>query len=435
MIHGFAPGNLLFNRYRYIRELGRGGMGVVLLAQDNVLDIPVAMKVPPEQIMHDTEGLRDLKKEVLRGMALTHSGIVRIYSFEHSADLGAIVMEYVDGPTMTDLKIKEPEGCFDCEQIRQWLEQLCALLDYAHQEARIAHRDLKPRNILVTAAGTVKVTDFGISSSLSDSVSRISVRADRTGTPPYMSPQQAMGERPTHLDDIYSLGATLYDLLTGRPPFFRGNIVAQVLEHMPPKMEDRRAEMGINGKAPIPENWERLVAACLAKDPAVRPQNGKALLELLDQKTAKAAPPAKSPGRMLSPMEHGPSVEPALHPPLKLPKRIAQQVAYITPYPIRYRWQKMRNSAGESQRWGVLLATAMLAGVLAAGALEKLRHWNSKSPGKQTTAAPAKAGTPAPFVPTGIGEDRLGSPRLGTARGVEQDGRPGDHHAKSPGSP
>jgi serine/threonine protein kinase len=93
---------------------------------------------------------------------------------------------------------------------------------------------------MITPAGRLKVADFGIASSLSDTMSRVSVRIDSSGTPPYMSPQQAMGERPTHLDDIYSLGATFYELLTSKPPFFRGNILAQVLHEEPVSIAQRR---------------------------------------------------------------------------------------------------------------------------------------------------------------------------------------------------
>jgi serine/threonine protein kinase len=222
-------GDTLFDRYRTVRELGRGGMGLVMLAHDTVLDVPVALKLVPEIVLRDSEGIVDLKKEVLRGMELTHPNIVRVFSFEQNAKTAMIVMEHVEGETLGQKKAQRANRCFDCEEILPWVEQLCSALDYAHQEARIAHRDLKPGNLLLTSAGRLKVADFGIASSLSDTMSRVSVRVDTSGTPPYMSPQQAMGERPTHLDDIYSLGATIYELLTGKPPFFRGNILAQVM--------------------------------------------------------------------------------------------------------------------------------------------------------------------------------------------------------------
>jgi serine/threonine protein kinase len=272
---------LLFGRYRTIRELGQGGMGVVVLAHDAVLDLQVALKMIPQTVLRDTEGIADLKKEVLRGMELTHPGIVRVFSFEQDATTAAIVMEYVQGQSLAQKKAEQPARCFDCEEVLPWLEQLCAALDYAHAEARIAHRDLKPGNLMLTTNGRLKVADFGIASSLSDTLSRISVRSDSSGTPPYMSPQQAMGQRPSHLDDIYSLGATVYELLTGKPPFFRGNILAQLMQEEPVSMAQRREEFGITGMKPIPAAWERVVAGCLVKEPADRPQSGAAILDLL----------------------------------------------------------------------------------------------------------------------------------------------------------
>jgi serine/threonine protein kinase len=273
---------LLFGRYRRIRELGRGGMGVVSLAQDEVLGVPVALKLLPEEISRDEVELESLRKEVIRGIALTHSGIVRVFSFERDALNTGIVMEYVDGESLAQLKHRQPDHCFDPELIRPWLEQLCAVLDYAHNEARIAHRDLKPRNLMVTREGRLKVADFGIASSLAETMSGVSIRHDAAGTPPFMSPQQARGERPTSADDIYAVGATLYDLLTGKPPFFRGDIIGQLMHEVPHRMNDRRTELGVTGRAPIPPAWERVVAACLAKDAALRPPSGAALLQLLD---------------------------------------------------------------------------------------------------------------------------------------------------------
>jgi hypothetical protein len=138
--------------------------------------------------------------------------------------------------------------------------------------AKLIHRDLKPANIMLNAAGEVKVADFGISSSLTESASRVSARRSASGTLAYMSPQQALGERPTVADDVYSLGATLYELIAGKPPFFRGDLYAQVRDVAPSPMAERRVESEIPAGA-IPEPWERTVAACLEKDPAKRPRS------------------------------------------------------------------------------------------------------------------------------------------------------------------
>jgi len=272
---------LLFDRYRIVRELGRGGMGQVLLARDEELDQPVAIKIIPDMVMKDNESVNDLKKEVLRGMALTHPGIVRTHTFERDANGAAIVMEYIEGLTLQEMKSQQPEGCFSPEEIFQWIEQFCAVLDYAHGEARIVHRDLKPRNLMLTKSGRLKVADFGISAMLSETVTRNTSDAMTSGTPSYMSPQQAMGKKPSPLDDIYALGATIYELLTGKPPFFRGQILAQVISETPVSMTERRGEFGITGLPPIPEIWEKTIAACLAKEPEDRPQTAREVLARL----------------------------------------------------------------------------------------------------------------------------------------------------------
>ncbi|MEO6740505.1 MAG: protein kinase [Chthoniobacteraceae bacterium] len=131
------------------RELGRGGMGRVLLAFDTKLRGHVAVKLVPDNIVADAEAAEDLRREVLRGMALTHPGIVRAHTFEHDASGAAIVMEYVDGLTFTEWKGQQPGRCFETEQLLPWLEPLCEVLEHAHRGARIVHRDLKPRNIMV----------------------------------------------------------------------------------------------------------------------------------------------------------------------------------------------------------------------------------------------------------------------------------------------
>jgi len=281
---GVPPlGALLFDRYRVLRELGRGGMGLVLLASDEELGHPVAVKIVPDLLVKDTEAVNDLKREVLRGMALSHPGIVRTHHFERDASGAAIVMEFVEGRNLSDIKTVQPDGCLNPAQILPWLEQLCAVLDYAHREAHLVHRDLKPRNILITDAGNrVKVADFGISALVTESLTRTAGETHSTsGTPSYMSPQQARGKKPSPLDDVYALGATLYDLLTGKPPFFRGHIITQVTDEIPPSMAERREEFCVLNRDPIPPAWEETVAACLHKDPTKRPQSaGEVLLRL-----------------------------------------------------------------------------------------------------------------------------------------------------------
>src|SRR5437870_13776678 len=140
----FANGQKLFNRYRLIKTLGRGGMGVVWLARDDELERDVALKFLPDLIIHDRAVLSDLKRETRRSLELTHKNIVRIYDFVHDDVSGCISMEYVDGDTLSNLRADKPHKVFETSELKEWVSELCDALDYAHNHARIVHRDLKP---------------------------------------------------------------------------------------------------------------------------------------------------------------------------------------------------------------------------------------------------------------------------------------------------
>src|SRR5437899_4406048 len=190
-------------------------------------------------------------------------------------------MEYIDGKPLSNLRTEKEQKVFEPNELSDWISQLCDALDYAHNYAHIIHRDLKPANLMVNQRGELKVSDFGIARSLGDSMSVITMAGGRSGTLVYMSPQQLEGERGTHLDDIYSLGASVYDLLTSKPPFYVGNIDRQIREKIPPSMTERRKEFEIEAE-PIPAVWEEWGAACLAKDPRRRPQSVREIARKLE---------------------------------------------------------------------------------------------------------------------------------------------------------
>lgn len=278
-----ASGAMFFNRYRLDRVLGRGGMGVVWRADDMKLERPVALKFLPSLLGLDVAAVKELKTETRRGLELSHPNIVRIYDFVDDEELAAISMEFVDGRTLSELRMGTPHGVFSVEQIVQWLPGVCAALDYAHFHRKVVHRDLKPANIMATTKDNVaKIADFGIARSLSDTMSRLSAaNLSTSGTLPYMSPQQAMGERPMPTDDVYSLGATIYELLSGKPPFYRGDISTQITSKVPSSMLERRVELEIKASDAIPKEWEAAIAQCLRKDASMRPQSAGALAEML----------------------------------------------------------------------------------------------------------------------------------------------------------
>ena len=280
-IKGFAPGQKVFNRYTLKKILGRGGMGVVWLARDEELEREVALKFLPEVVAMDREAVRDLKRETRRSLDLTHPHIVRIYDFIQDVRTAAISMEYVAGETLAARKLDHPAGHFEPPELARWVRQLCEALAYAHTKGEVVHRDLKPANLMIDARGDLKIADFGIAASVSDSVSRVSAQAGgSSGTPLYMSPQQMLGEKPCVADDIYSLGATLYELLTGKPPFYSGNVLLQVQSKRPPPIAERRQELAIAGE-PVPREWEATIAACLSKEAKNRPASTEEVAERL----------------------------------------------------------------------------------------------------------------------------------------------------------
>jgi len=263
-----------FSRYRMKAELGRGGMGIVWRAEDTKLQRDVALKFLPDYVVRDREAMADLAAETRRCLDLTHPNIVRVYDLVEEGDRAAISMELVDGGSLAGRKLEQLDRCFSVSTISPWIAQLCSALDYAHTKVRIVHRDLKPLNLLVNTEGDLKVVDFGIARSLLNSGTRLSVSAKAVSVSiGYAGPQQVMGEPAAVTDDIYSLGATVYELLTGKPPFYEGDIITQLREVVPPSMTARRAALGVTTREPIPAAWEETIAACLAKKTADRPQS------------------------------------------------------------------------------------------------------------------------------------------------------------------
>jgi serine/threonine protein kinase/Tfp pilus assembly protein PilF len=283
----FAGGQIVFRRYKLVKVLGRGGMGIVWLARDEELERDVALKFLPDLMIQDRALMDQLKRETKRCLELTHPHIVRIHDFVHDERSGCISMEYVDGETLSNLRAEKVQKVFEPDEIAGWIAQLCNALDYAHNHARVIHRDLKPANLMLNKRGDLKVADFGIARSLADSATRFTAEQARSGTLVYMSPQQLSGDRGTHLDDIYSLGATIYELLTSKPPFYSGNIDRQICERVAPSMTERRKEFNTE-PALIPQIWEEVVSACLAKAPPRRPQSATEVAQRLQLPSGQA---------------------------------------------------------------------------------------------------------------------------------------------------
>ncbi len=205
-------------RYKIVRELGRGAMGVVYHAIDPNIGRPVAIKTiqlgsgrqPEEQ-----ERLRErLFREARSAGILSHPGIVTIYDVEQQGDLAYIAMEYVDGPTL-DQMLSRPQA-LSGTQMFSILGQTAVALDYAHQKG-IVHRDIKPANIMVTGDGTAKITDFGIAKITASE--QLTMTGSIVGTPHYMSPEQVQGLAVDGRSDQFSLAVIAFEMLTGEKPY------------------------------------------------------------------------------------------------------------------------------------------------------------------------------------------------------------------------
>jgi serine/threonine protein kinase len=205
-------------RYKIVRELGRGAMGVVYHAIDPNIGRPVAIKTIQLGAVRNSEEQNRLRERLFREARsagiLSHPGIVTIYDVEQQDDLAYIAMEYVDGPTLDQLLSgpQPPTG----EQMFSILAQTATALDYAHQKG-IVHRDIKPANIMIAGDGTAKIADFGIAKVTASE--QFTVTGSIVGTPHYMSPEQVQGQPVDGRSDQFSLAVIAYEMLTGEKPY------------------------------------------------------------------------------------------------------------------------------------------------------------------------------------------------------------------------
>ncbi|WP_372368940.1 WD40 repeat domain-containing serine/threonine protein kinase [Candidatus Uabimicrobium sp. HlEnr_7] len=259
-----------FTQYKIISELGRGGMGVVYKAFDQNLQRFVALKV-----IHESNIKNDAVKRFLREIktvaALQHPNIVQLYESGTSPQI-YFTMEYIDGLPLRD-KIKTLQ--FQFEELALIFIKICYALQQMHHR-KIIHRDIKPDNIMLTAENEPKLMDFGLAKHMMD-FNSLSQQGDIIGTPFYMSPEQALSANTDARTDIYSLGATLYEMLTARPPFL-GKLYVQVAYNV--VNNDPIAPRLLNNE--IPSDLELICLKCLEKSPFRRYPNIESLLSDLE---------------------------------------------------------------------------------------------------------------------------------------------------------
>lgn len=250
-------GRILNNRYELIEKLGEGGMAEVYKAYCNVLHRNVAIKILKKQYLNDEEFIKKFDIESKSAAKLNHPNIVGIYDVGIEDNLRYIVMELLDGITLKDYIEKNPSG-ISLDKALDLSMQVASAIEHAHENS-IIHRDIKPQNIIITKQGIAKVADFGIARSV-DSSTIVNTK-EMIGSVHYSSPEQLRGGFVDFRTDMYSFGVTMFELITGVPPFEGDSAINIAIKHLketPPQISN------------IPESISKFVSICMSKTPSTR---------------------------------------------------------------------------------------------------------------------------------------------------------------------
>jgi len=287
---------LLGDRYRLVRMIGSGGMGTVWEAEDETLGRPVAVKVLSESLAAGEHAVRRFEREAQAAARLSGPYIAAVYDFGRSEGRPYIVMELVPGETLADRLARE--GPLPPLEASRIATRVAEALEEAHR-AGIVHRDVKPGNVMLTPAGDVKVMDFGIAAAAW--AERVTTSGLVLGTPSYLAPEQAKSEKTTPASDVYALGAMLYEMVAGRPPFVAESPVALALAHI--REDPRPLDQVADG---VPPNLASASMAALAKDPAERPPSAAAFASMLREPTLPLQSIAATEDTLVTPVAPGP---------------------------------------------------------------------------------------------------------------------------------
>ncbi|HYY34607.1 MAG TPA: protein kinase [Gaiellaceae bacterium] len=301
-------GQRIGGRYEVEELVGTGGMSSVYRARDTVLERPVALKILHEHFSSDPEYVERFRREARAIARMNHPNIVTVIDRGEFKDRQFIVFEHVDGETLKDVVARE--GPLPVPQALALTQQVALALAFAHEHG-VVHRDVKPQNVLLDENGTAKVTDFGIARSI-DPEDALTETGTLLGSSDYIAPEQASGQRVDARSDQYSLGALLFELLTGEVPYTGDGFMAVAMKHLRDPVPSARAR-----RREVPADVDAIVRRAMAKRPEDRFPSMGALMAAIDaaltdhggdetRVVSPAAPPAPPPGRPTRPPRRRP---------------------------------------------------------------------------------------------------------------------------------
>ena len=233
-INSLSPGDMIENRYKFIQKIGKGAFGTVLLVEDTVVDDRLILKFLNPNVAADEEMMKRFVHELRYSRKITHKNVIRIYDFLYMGGEYAISMEYFPSHTL-GVEIAKEKPMAPAKAVRYAID-ICLGMHHAHQQG-IIHRDLKPANILIDDSGLLKIVDFGVAAAAKHGDTQLTKTGYVIGSPKYMAPEQILGKKVDERADIYSLGVILYEMLSGSPPYSRGDHMSVMYQHVQGKAQ------------------------------------------------------------------------------------------------------------------------------------------------------------------------------------------------------
>ncbi len=249
---------------------------VLFTATDETTSKDCILAFLPEAVLADPAALKELRNLARLNRRLIHPNIVRIHELVEEPQWAAILMDFAEGESLALARLGKEKHIAQPEEAGPWIARICQTLHDASQTG-LLHLDVAPANLILSNSGALRVANFRVTRCAQDAVARAVGQA--TTSAGRLSPQRMQGEAPSQADDVYSLGILIFELLTGELPFAGKDIKSEARDSVPPLLSERRRELG-----PVPESWDRAVAACLEKDPSKRPRSVLEVAEMLEGK-------------------------------------------------------------------------------------------------------------------------------------------------------